>query len=77
MKGRGKKLLDADPTSLDDSDLDMQIGAIAEELHHLNSEVNSIDNKRQQLLDRIAELTGRKGAADGENNERGRGRGRP
>lgn len=70
---KGKKLLDSDPESLDDEDLEIQIGAQTEELQKLNTELEAIDRTRDKLVARFLELTDKRDVA--RNTKKGRGNG--
>jgi hypothetical protein len=70
---KGKRLLDADPAGLSDDDLDIQVGALAEELEHMNNETDKLDRVRGDLASRRASLTARIASARAERDGRGRG----
>jgi hypothetical protein len=68
---KGKKLIDVPSGNLTDDELDMQIGAIAEELEHIDNEVGKLDRVRGTLADRKAALLNKSGAAKVERGRRG------
>lgn len=54
----------------------MQVGALAEELEHVNSDITKIDRVRDELLNKRAALEGRAGIARADqDNRRGNGQG--
>lgn len=72
---KGRKLLDVDPSTLNDAELDMQIGALAEELEKIDSEIVGLERVRSGLESRRAELLSQDTVAKTQRGNRGNGRG--